>query len=124
MGTMYLKVHQGEYIPFFMTERKRSEAALVQVVQEAFVQGVSTRKMENLSRSQISEMIKGLNEQVREFRDRSLSKAVYPVLWVDTMYEKVRINGRIVNIVVLVMYVVDASGCRDTIAVDTMTEKS
>jgi putative transposase len=54
MGTMYLMVpklrNQG-YIPFFVTERKRSEAALIQVVQEAFVQGVSTRKMEKLARS-------------------------------------------------------------------------
>lgn len=52
MGTMYLmvpKVRQGGYIPFFVTERKRSEAALIQVVQEAFVQGVSTRKMEKLA---------------------------------------------------------------------------
>ena len=54
MGTMYLmvpKVRQGGYIPFFVTERKRSEAALIQVVQEAFVQGVSTRKMEKLAQS-------------------------------------------------------------------------
>lgn len=52
MGTMYLmvpKVRQGGYIPFFVTERKRSEAVLIQVVQEAFVQGVSTRKMEKLA---------------------------------------------------------------------------
>ena len=79
MGTMYLmvpKVRQGGYIPFFVTERKRSEAALIQVIQEAFVQGVSTRKMEklakslgieSLSRSQVSEMTKGLNEQVNAF---------------------------------------------------------
>ena len=54
MGTMYLmvpKVRQGGYIPFFVTERKRSEAALIQVIQEAFVQGVSTRKMEKLAKS-------------------------------------------------------------------------
>ena len=54
MGTMYLmvpKVRQGGYIPFFVTARKRSEAALIQVVQEAFVQGVSTRKMEKLAQS-------------------------------------------------------------------------
>ncbi len=54
MGTMYLmvpKVRNGGYIPFFVTERKRSEAALVQVVQEAFVNGVSTRKMEKLAKS-------------------------------------------------------------------------
>lgn len=93
MGTMYLmvpKVRQGGYIPFFATERKRSEAMLVQVVQEAFVQGVSTRKMEklahslgieSLSRSQVSEMTKGLNEQVEEFRNRSLADTVYPFLW-------------------------------------------
>ena len=89
MGTMYLMVHkvrQGGYIPFFVTERKRSEAMLVQVVQEAFVQGVSTRKMEkmayslgmeNLARSQVSEMTKGLNEQVEKFRNRSLAGTVY-----------------------------------------------
>jgi transposase-like protein len=63
------KVRNGGYIPFFITERKRSEAALIQVIQEAYVQGVSTRKMEKLakrlgiegiSRSQVSEMTKGL----------------------------------------------------------------
>ena len=54
MGTMYLmvpKVRNGGYIPFFVTERKRSEAALIQVVQTAFVQGVSTRKIEKLAKS-------------------------------------------------------------------------
>ena len=54
MGTIYLmipKVRNGGYIPFFVTERKRSEAALVQVVQEAYVQGVSTRKMDKLAKS-------------------------------------------------------------------------
>ena len=111
MGTMYLmvpKVRQGGYIPFFVTERKRSEAMLVQVVQEAFVQGVSTRKMEklahslgieNLSRSQVSEMTKGLNEQVEEFRNDT----VYPVLWVDALYEKVRVDGRIVSMAIFIV---------------------
>ena len=84
VGTMYLmvpKLRNRGYIPFFVTEHKRSEAALIQVIQEAFVQGVSTRKMEklahslgieSLSRSQVSEMTKRLNEQVQEFRSRSL----------------------------------------------------
>ena len=118
MGTMYLmvpKVRQGGYIPFFVTERKRSEAALIQVVQEAFVQGVSTRKMEklaqslgieNLSSSQVSEMTKGLNEQVNEFRNRTLSNTVYPILWVDALYEKVRVDGRIVSMAVVWMKMV------------------
>ena len=68
------------------------------------MQGVSTRKMEklaqslgieNLSRSQVSEMTKGLNEQVDEFRNRPLSNTVYPVLWVDALYEKVRVDSRL-----------------------------
>jgi putative transposase len=136
MGTMYLmvpKVRQGGYIPFFVTERRRSEAALIQVVQEAFVQGVSTRKMEklaqslgieNLSRSQVSEMTKGLNEQVCKFRGRSLSQAVYPVLWVDALYEKVRVNGRVVSMAVLVVCGVDEHGRREVLAVEPMAEES
>ena len=65
---------------------------LVQVVQEAFVQGVSTRKIEklvhslgieNLSESQVSELAKGLNEQVEEFRNRAHAGTAYPVLWVE-----------------------------------------
>lgn len=136
MGTMYLmvpKVRQGGYIPFFVTERKRSEAALIQVVQEAFVQGVSTRKMEklaqslgieNLSSSQVSEMTRGLNEQVNEFRNRTLSNTVYPILWVDALYEKVRVDGRIVSMAVLIVCGVDENGHRDIIAVETMAEES
>ena len=136
MGTMYLmvpKVRQGGYIPFFVTERKRSEAALIQVVQEAFVQGISTRKMEklarslgieNLSRSQVSEMTKGLNEQVEAFRNRSLSQRLYPVLWVDALYEKVRMDGRIVSMAVLVVCGVDEHGQRDILAVEPMLEES
>ena len=135
-GTMYLmvpKVRQGGYIPFFVTERKRSEATLIQVVQEAFVQGVSTRKMEklarslgieNLSRSQVSEMTSGLNKQVDRFRNRPLSNTVYPVLWVDALYEKVRIDGRIVSMAVLIMCGVDETGRRDIIAVEPMAEES
>ncbi len=100
MGTMYLlipKVRNGGYIPFFVTERKRSEAVLIQAVQEAFVQGVSTRKMDKLAKSlgienpscsQVSERTKGRNEQVQSFRERSLTDEVYPVLWVDVLYEK------------------------------------
>ena len=136
MGTMYLmvpKVRQGGYIPFFVTERKRSEAALIQVIQEAFVQGVSTRKMEklakslgieSLSRSQVSEMTKGLNEQVHAFRSRSLSQSSYPILWVDALYEKVRMDGRIVSMAILVVCGVDEHGQRDILAIEPMLEES
>ena len=97
------------------------------------MQGVSTRKMEklaqslgieNLSRSQVSEMTKGLNEQVEEFRNRSLAGTVYPVLWVDALYEKVRVDSRIVSMAVLIVCGVDENGHRDIIAVEPMTEES
>ena len=102
---MVPKLRSRGYIPLFVTERKRSEAALIQVIQEAFVQGVSTRKMEklahslgieDLSPSQVSEMTKGLNEQVQDFRSRSL-EGRYPVIWTDALYEKVRVDGRVVS---------------------------
>jgi len=135
MGTMYLmvpKLRSRGYIPFFVTERKRSEAALIQVIQEAFVQGVSTRKMEklahslgikNLSRSQVSEMTKGLNEQVQDFRSRSLT-GHYPVIWTDALYEKVRVDGRVVSMAVLVACGVNAQGQREVLAVEPMMDES
>lgn len=106
---------------------------MIQVVQEAFVQGVSTRKMEklarspgieNISRNQVSEMTKGLNEQVDSFQNRLLSQCLYPVLWVDALYEKVRMDGRIVNMAVLVVCGVDKHGQSDILAVEPMLEES
>ncbi len=97
---MVPKLRNGGYIPFFVTERKRSEQALIQVVHQAFINGVSTRKIERLARSlgiegmsasQVSEINKGLNEQVDSFRNRPLD-AEYPVIWVDALYEKIRDN--------------------------------
>lgn len=136
MGTMYLmipKLRGRGYVPFFITERKRSEAALIQVIQEAFVQGVSTRKMErlarsmgieNLSRSQVSEMTKGLNEQVIKFRSRPLADMIYPVIWVDALYEKVRVDSRVVSMAVLVVCGVNEEGRREVLAVEPMLEES
>lgn len=136
MGTIYLlvpKVRNGGYIPFFITERRRSEAALIQVVQEAFVQGVSTRRMEKLakslgiesmSRSQVSEMTKGLQEQVEEFRNRPLTSKSYPVLWVDALYEKVRYGGRVVSMAILLVCGVSSEGKREVLAIEPMLEES
>jgi putative transposase len=129
---MVPKLRNQGYIPFFVTERKRSEAALIQVVQEAFVQGVSTRKMEklarslgieNLSRSQVSEMTKGLNEQVQYFRSRPLTGR-YPVIWTDALYEKIRMDGRVVSMAVMVVCGVNEQGHRDILAVEPMLDES
>lgn len=135
MGTMYLlvpKVRKGGYIPFFVTERKRSELALMQVVQEAFVNGVSTRKIERLAKSlgiesisasQVSQINKGLNEQVEEFRNRPLQK-IYPVIWVDALYEKIRDNHRVSNMAVHVVCGLTLDGKREILAVEPMYEES
>ena len=135
MGTMYLlvpKLRKGGYIPFFVVERKRSEQALIQVVQEAFINGVSTRKIErlakslgieNLSASQVSEINKGLNEQVEAFRTRPLEKE-YPVLWVDALYEKIRTNGRVVSMAVLIVTGINSSGIREILAVEPVYGES
>jgi putative transposase len=135
LGTMYLlvpKLRNGGYIPFFVTEKKRSEQALIQVVQEAFINGVSTRKIEhlakslgidNLSASQVSEINKGLDEQVEYFRTRELEKE-YPVIWADAMYEKIRRNGRVVSMAVLVVTGLTVDGTRDILAVEPMFQES
>lgn len=135
LGTMYLlvpKLRKGGYIPFFVTERKRSEQALIQLVQEAFVNGVSTRKIERLaqslgiesiSASQVSQINKELNQQIEEFRNRPLEK-VYPVLWIDALYEKIRDEHRVCNMAVLVVYGVNLNGMREVLAVEPMYEEA
>jgi transposase-like protein len=135
LGTIYLlvpKLRKGGYIPFFVTERKRSEQALLQVVQEAFINGVSTRKMERLaqslgiesfSASQVSEITKDLNEQVEWFRTRPLEKE-YPVIWVDALYEKVRCERHIISMAVAVVQGLTNEGNREILAVEPMYAES
>lgn len=135
MGTLYLmvpKLRNGGYVPFFVEAKKRSELALMNVIQEAYVHGVSTRKIEKLtkslgiesmSRSQVSSIAKELNEQVEAFRTRRLDK-VYPVLWVDALYEKIRDDRRVKNMAVLIVTGIDLEGKRDILAVEPMQEES
>lgn len=135
LGTMYLlvpKLRQGGYVPFFVTEKKRSEQALMQVIQEAFINGVSTRKMERLAQSlgiegisagQVSAMTKGLDEQVAQFRSRPLEKE-YPVIWVDALYEKIRFDGRVISMAVLVVAGITVDGRRDILACEPMMNES
>ena len=121
LGTVYLsvpKIRQGGYIPFFVTEKKRSEQALIQVVQECWLNGVSTRKIEKiakrlgietLSASEVSEINNGLDEMVDEFRSRKL-EAEYPVIWADALYEKIRDNHRIASKAVMIIKAVNLEG--------------
>lgn len=135
MGTMYLfvpKLRKGGYIPFFVTEKSRSETALINVIQEAYINGVSTRKIkrlakslgiESISRGQVSNITRELNEQVQAFRNRKLEKT-YPVLWVDALYEKIRYDNRVINMAVEVVIGIDTVGKRDILAIEPMQEES
>lgn len=135
MGTLYLmipKVRKGGYVPFFVTEKKRSEQALISMVREAYINGVSTRKVEKLAKTlgieslsagQVSDINKGLDEQVQAFRTRPLA-AQYPFIWVDALYEKVREHGRVISMAILVVYAVNTAGKREVLAVEPMYEES
>ena len=136
LGTIYLlvpKIRKGGYIPFFITEKKRSEQALISMVKEAYVNGVSTRKIERLAKelgiegisaSQVSQINKGLDEQVDKFRNRPLQKE-YPFVWVDAMYEKVRdYDGRVVSSAIMIAYGVTLDGNREVLAVEPFTNES
>jgi transposase-like protein len=120
------KLRQGSYFPSWLEPRRRAEQALVAVVAEAYVQGVSTRKVEalvqalgisGLSRSEVSRMAASLDEQVTAFRTRRLD-AEYPYLWVDARYEHVREGGRVVSMAVVVAYGVRADGVREVLGLD------
>ena len=135
LGTVYLsvpKLRQGGYIPFFVTEKKRSEQALIQVIQECWLNGVSTRKIEKiakrlgietLSASEVSEINNGLDEMVDEFRSRKL-EAEYPVIWADALYEKIRDNHRIASKAVMVIKAVNLEGQQEILAVEPMENES
>lgn len=119
------KIRRGSYFPSFLEPRKRSEQALVSVVQEAYVAGVSTRKVDQvveslglrISKSEVSRICQGLDEQVDAFRNRPLGGR-YPYLWLDAKVEKVRDSGRVVRKCLVLAYGVHESGYREVIALD------
>jgi putative transposase len=136
LGTAYLlipKVRKGGYVPFFLTERRRSEQALISMVKEAYVNGVSTRKIErlakelgieSLSASQVSQINKGLDEQVQAFRERPLEES-YPFVWVDALYEKVRdYDGKVVSKAIMIAYGVNQRGKKEILAVEPFGDES
>lgn len=134
-GSMYLmipKVRNGGYIPFFLQEKKRTEMALMEVIREAYINGVSTRKIDKLAKAmgiqglssgQVSELVKGLDDQVAQWRSRPL-ESEYPVLWADAVYEKIREGGRVISSAVLVVQGLTKDGAREILAVEPMVEES
>jgi putative transposase len=119
------KLRQGSYFPSFLHPRRRAEQALVAVVQEAYVNGVSTRKVDrlveqmglHLTKDQVSRLCRGLDEQVQVFRERPL-EGRYPYLWLDGKIEKVRERGGVRQKCLVIAYAVHESGRREVIGLD------
>jgi transposase-like protein len=120
------KRHGSSYFPSFLEPRRCSEQAIVSVVLEAYVNGVSTRKVDRLveqlgidgmTKDRVSAMCRGLDERVEAFCQRPLEGA-YPYLWLDAKQVKVRDHGRVVSKAAVVAYAVHESGVREVIGLD------
>ena len=117
------KLRRGSYFPPFLEARKGSEKALVAVIQEAWIGGVSTRRVDDLvqamglggiSKSQVSKLCKDIDERVNAFLDRPLT-GEWPYLWLDATYLKQREGGRIVSVAAIIAVAVNAEGRREIV---------
>jgi transposase-like protein len=123
IGLQIPKLREGSYFPSFLEPRRRAEKMLIGVIQDAYVQGVSTRRMERvcrqmgidrLDKSFVSRLTKGIEDEVRAFKERPLS-GDFPYVFVDARYEKVRREGRVVSLAVLVAVGVRMDGNREVL---------
>jgi transposase-like protein len=128
-GTVELripKLRKGSYFPGFLEPRRLAEKALTAVVQEAYIQGISTRSVDDLvkalgmsgiSKSQVSRLCEEIDERVSAFLDRPI-EGDWPYLWIDATYVKVRSNGRVVPVAVIMAVGVNADGRREVLGMD------
>ena len=127
VGTVDLKIpklRQGSYFPTFLLDpRRTAEKALAAVVQEAYVQGVSTRSVDDLlktlnisgiSKSQVSRLCEEIDERVQTFLNRPI-EGTWPYLWIDATYIKVREGGRIVSVAAIIAVAVNTDGRREVL---------
>jgi len=129
VGTVELhipKLRKGSYFPEFLEPRRMSEKALTAVIQEAYIQGISTRSVDELvkamgmtgiSKSQVSRLCQEIDERVASFMGRPL-EGDWPYLWLDATYVKVRHNGRVVSVAVVLAIGVNADGRREVLGMD------
>ena len=128
-GTVELripKLRKGSYFPCFLEPRRLAEKALTAVIQEAYIQGISTRSVDDLvkamgmsgiSKSQVSRLCEEIDERVKAFLTRPI-EGDWPYLWIDATYVKVRQDGRIVSVAVIVAVGVNADGRREVLGMD------
>jgi putative transposase len=135
LGTIYLtipKVRSGGYQPFFLVNRQRSESALMSVIQECWINGVSTRKMrrvfkafgvEDISAGQVSIVTKELDTEVAKFRTGPISEQ-YPVIWVDALYEKIREDHKVSSKAIMIAMGINLEGHKEILAIEPMENES
>ena len=136
VGTIDLsipKLRAGSYRPdWLLVPRRRAEQALVAVIGQAYVEGVSTRRVDDLVRamgidgisaSQVSRMAAELDAKVAEFRDRPLESGPYRYLWIDALTQRVREGGRVVNVSAVIATSVNAEGRREIVGFDIVTSE-
>src|SRR6266568_2573288 len=135
VGTIELqvpRVRDGSFFPRLLEPRRRAEKALVAVVQEAYVQGISTRRvddlvqalgMQGISKSQVSRLCSELDKEVERFRTRKL-EGPYPYVWLDGTFVKVRENGRVVSQAIVIAIAVTANGEREVLGLDVGPSES
>jgi putative transposase len=128
-GTVELripKLRTGSYFPGFLEPRRMAEKALTAVIQEAYIQGISTRSVDDLvkalgmtgiSKSQVSRLCEEIDEKVQAFLDRPI-EGDWPYLWIDATYVKVRQNGRIVSVAVIIAVGVNSDGRREVLGME------
>ena len=128
-GTVELripKLRKGSYFPGFLEPRRMAEKALTAVIQEAYIQGVSTRSVDDLvkamgmtgiSKSQVSRLCEEIDEKVKAFLARPI-EGDWPYLWIDATYVKVRQAGRIVPAAVIIAVAVNGDGRREVLGMD------
>src|SRR5829696_7563855 len=134
-GTVELripKLRKGSFFPGFLEPRRMAEKALTAVIQEAYIQGISTRSVDDLvkamgmsgiSKSQVSRLCEEIDQRVRAFLDRPI-EGDWPYLWIDATYVKVRQNGRIVSVAVIVAVGVNSAGRREVLGMDVGPPRS
>ena len=126
------KLRQGSYFPALLEPRRRAERALLAVVQQAYVEGVSTRRVDDLvrslgcegiSKSQVSRICAELDTVVTSFLERPLDGGPYRYLWLDALTQRVREEGRIAQVSVVVATAVNADGKREVLGIDVGTSE-
>ena len=134
-GTVELRIprlRKGSYFPGFLEPRRMAEKALTAVIQEAYIQGISTRSVDDLvkamgmsgiSKSQVSRLCEEIDSKVKTFLDRPI-EGDWPYIWIDATYLKVRRGGRIVSVAVIIAVGVNTAGRREVLGMEVGTSEA